>query len=116
MPVGGSLGYDTFLTYSFVNMFGYGTDAGYLRTMLREDSSMLEVDLSEDFKQLGSSGEGIWGHVKNKLYILFYTLSDLAYMALLVLATCKVFLHSLARIQTKQMFARDLNLERQPQN
>lgn len=116
MPVGGSLGYDTFMTYTFVNMFGYGNDSGYLRTILREDSSMLEIDLGEDFKFLGSSGEGIWGHTKNKLYILFSTLTDLAYMALLVLATCKVLLHSLARIQTKQMFARDLNLDQQPQN
>lgn len=111
MPFGGSLGYDTFMIYTFVNMFGFGENKGYLRTILREEESMLEVDLDKDFQRFGSSGEGIWGHLKHKLYILVGTLLDLAFMSLLVLATCKVFLHSLARIQTKQMFARDTNLD-----
>ena len=72
---------------------------------------MLEIDFREDLSRLGSSGDGIWSHTKHKMFLLFETLCDLGYLLLLVVIACKVLLHSLARIQTKQMFARDVNLE-----
>ena len=70
---------------------------------------MLEIDFSKDLSALGSSGDGLWGHAKCKMYLLYDCLVELTYMLLLVNISCKVFFHSLARVQTKQMFARHTN-------
>ena len=70
---------------------------------------MLDVDFGEDLVVLGSSGDGIWSHITSKIYIVFDCLSDLSFMLILVLISSKVFLHSLARMQTKQMFALHTN-------
>lgn len=110
MPLGGPLGYDTSFFYTFVNLFGYG-QTGFLRTILRDEESMLEIDFKEDLSRLGSSGDGIWSHTKHKIYLLYETLRDLSCMLFLVVITCKVFLHSLARLQTKQFFARSVSQE-----
>ena len=109
MPVGGPIGYDTFVVYTFISLIGYGQNAGFLKTLLRNDDSMLDVDFSVDLGHLGSKGEGLWGHAKCKVYLLVDCLVELAYMLLLVLIAGKVFIHSVARIQTKQMFARQTN-------
>ena len=103
MPVGGPIGYDTFMIYTFINMVGYGEDAGYLKTLLRKEGSqnMLDVDFGEDLVVLGSSGDGIWSHITSKIYVLFDCLSDLSFLLILVLISSKVLLHSLARMQTK---------------
>ena len=113
MPVGGPIGYDTFMVYTFISLVGYGQDAGYLKTWLRNDDSpnMLEIDFGVDLSILGSTGDGLWGHAKYKIYLLIDCLAELTYMLLLVLIACKVFFHSLARIQTKQMFARHTNFQ-----
>ena len=103
MPVGGPIGYDIFMIYTFINMVGYGEDAGFLKTWLRKEGSqrMLDIDFSEDLVVLGSSGDGIWSHITSKIYVLFDCLSDLSFLLILVLISSKVLLHSLARMQTK---------------
>lgn len=117
MPVGGPIGYDTFMIYTFISLIGYGENAGHLKTWLRGDDSMIDINFGEDLSALGSSGDGLWGHAKSKLYLLIDTMIELTYMLLLVLISCKVLLHSMARIQTKQMFARHTNFqERGAQN
>ena len=117
MPVGGPIGYDTFAVYTFISLIGYGQDAGYLKTWLRGAAeNMLEVDFSVDLGNLGSSGDGLWGHAKRKMYLLTDCLTELAYMLLLVLISGKVFIHSLARMQTKQMFARQTNFQERRRN
>mmetsp|Transcript_25114 Transcript_25114/g.33672 ORF Transcript_25114/g.33672 Transcript_25114/m.33672 type:complete len:207 (-) Transcript_25114:1635-2255(-) len=111
MPAGGALAFDTHMTYTFINLMGYGhqNSSGYLKSLLRDDDP-LEIDLATDFSKLGSRGDGIWGHFKSKAYLMFDCLCDLTYMMLLVLISCKVFIHAIAKIQTKQMFARHTNL------
>ena len=37
MPAGGPLAFDTFMIYTFINLVGYGEDAGFLKTWLREE-------------------------------------------------------------------------------
>ena len=54
MPVGGPISYDSFVTYLFINMVGYGhADAGYLSSYLRTPKNTpnapLFVDLNIDF-------------------------------------------------------------------
>ena len=115
MPLGGPLGYDTSFSYTFINLFGYGK-TGFLRTILRDEDRVLEIDFNEDLSRLGSSGDGIWSHSKHKIFLLYYTLCDLGYMLLFVMISCKVLLHSLARLQTKQLFARDVSLDFPNQN
>ena len=115
MPLGGPLGYDTSFSYTFINLFGYGK-TGFLRTILRDEDRVLEIDFNEDLSRLGSSGDGIWSHSKHKIFLLYYTLCDLSYMLLFVMISCKVLLHSLARLQTKQLFARDVSLDFPNQN
>jgi len=115
MPLGGPLGYDTSFSYTFINLFGYGK-TGFLRTILRDEDRVLEIDFNEDLSRLGSSGDGIWSHSKHKIFLLYYTLCDLSYMLLFVMISCKVLLHSLARLQTKQLFARDISLDFPNQN
>ena len=115
MPLGGPLGYDTSFSYTFINLFGYGK-TGFLRTILRDEDRVLEIDFNEDLSRLGSSGDGIWSHSKQKIFLLYYTLCDLSYMLLFVMISCKVLLHSLARLQTKQLFARDVSLDFPNQN
>ena len=65
MPAGGPLGYDTFMSYMFVNLVGYGKDAGYMKTWFRDEIQTLEIDFNEDMNGLGSKGDGLWGHAKN---------------------------------------------------
>ena len=110
MPAGGNLAYDTHTIYTFINLIGFGhsNNSGYLRTLLRDDP--LEVDFANDFKSQGAKGEGLWGHFKNKTYVLIDCLFDLAYIMLLVLITGKVLIHAVAKLQTKQLFARHTNL------
>jgi len=115
MPLGGPLGYDTSFSYTFINLFGYGK-TGFLRTILRDEDRVLEIDFNEDLSRLGSSGDGIWSHSKHKIFLLYYTLCDLSYMLFFVMISCKVLLHSLARLQTKQLFARDVSLDFPNQN
>ena len=115
MPLGGPLGYDTSFSYTFINLFGYGK-TGFLRTILRDEDRVLEIDFNEDLSRLGSSGDGIWSHSKHKIFLLYYTLCDLGYMLFFVMISCKVLLHSLARLQTKQLFARDVSLDFPNQN
>ena len=49
MPAGGALAYDTHMTYTFINLMGYGegSASGYLRTILRDNPG--EVDFAEEF-------------------------------------------------------------------
>ena len=49
MPAGGALAYDTHMTYTFINLMGYGegSASGYLRTILRDKPT--EVDFANDF-------------------------------------------------------------------
>ena len=101
MPVGGALGYDTFMTYMFVNLIGYGQNAGFMKTWFRDEKSTFEIDFNEDLNGLGSKGDGLWGHAKNKAYMIYECLKELAQMLLLVIISCKIFLHSVVRIQTK---------------
>ena len=118
MPVGGPISYDTFMVYTFISLIGYGQDAGYLRTSLRDidDEKMLDIDFGTDLGALGSKGDGLWGHAKCKMYLLIDCIVELSYMLLLVVIAGKVFFHSLARIQTKQMFARHTNYQEQRNN
>ena len=101
MPVGGPLGYDTFSVYTFVNLAGYGSNGGYLKTWLRDEDRMLEIDFKEDLNSLGSSGDGLWGHAKSKAYLIMDTVYELTQMLLLILITAKIFLHSVSKLQTK---------------
>ena len=98
MPVGGPISYDTFIVYTFISLIGYGQDAGYLRTSLRGDESMLDIDFGADLGALGSRGDGLWGHAKCKMYLLIDCIVELSYMLLLIVIAGKVFFHSLARI------------------
>ena len=100
MPVGGPIGYDTFMIYTFINLVGYGEDAGYMKTWLRKEGSeyMLDVDFGEDLVVLGSSGDGIWSHITSKISVIFDCFSDLSFLLILVLIASKIFLHSLARM------------------
>ena len=67
MPVGGPIGYDTFMIYTFISLIGYGKNAGYLKTWLRGEETMIDIDFGEDLSALGSSGDGLWGHAKCKM-------------------------------------------------
>ena len=109
MPVGGPLGYDTFMVYMFINLVGYGQNAGYLKTWFRDEESTLEIDFKNELAAFGSRGDGLWGHAKCKAYMIFDCLYELTQMLLLILVSCKILVHSLTRIQTKQMFARHTN-------
>lgn len=102
MPLGGALAYDTLLTYTFINFVGYGKDkTGYLSTMLRDESSSFFVDFEKDFANLGAKGDGIWGHFVSKVYLIVECIGELTYLCLLVLIVCKVFIHSISKLQTK---------------
>ena len=46
----------------------------------------------------------------SKAYMLVDVLRDLTYMMFLVLMAGKILIHSVAKIQTKQMFAKHTNL------
>ena len=72
---------------------------------------MIEIDFSEDLSMLGSRGDGIYGHIIGKFYVLVDCLTDLLYLLPLVLITSKVLLHSIALLQTKQMFAKHTNYQ-----
>lgn len=101
MPVGGPLGYDSFMAYTFIGLVGYGQPySGYLRTWLRANDApdMLDIDLNEDLKVLGSRGDGLWSHCLHKLYLLFDCLYELCYLLLLVLTSCKILIHSMTKM------------------
>ena len=88
MPLGGSLGYDTLLAYTYINLFGYGLKGGFLKSILRSEERVLEIDFKQDFSRLGSSGDGVWSHCMHKMQLLCETLRDLGYLLLLVVITC----------------------------
>jgi hypothetical protein len=102
MALGGAIAYDSLLAYTFIDMVGYGHEnSGYLSTMLRDDESFFGVDLQRDFAYLGAKGDGIFGHFKNKVYLIVDCMVDLAYLCMLVLITCKVMVHSISKLQTR---------------
>ena len=105
MPAGGITVLDSFLAYTFVDLVGYGEGTGYLKTILRETYNF-EVDLSKTFGHFGAKGDGLFTHIKSKVVIMLCTAKDLFWLMLLVVLSGKTFIHGLAKIQTRQMFAR----------
>ena len=110
MPAGGNLAYDTHTIYSFIDLIGFGhqDSSGYLRSLFR--SEPLEIDFGTDLLTMGGKGNGLWGYFTCKFLLLIDCLFDLFYMMLMVLMAGKLLIHAVAKIQTKQLFAKHTNM------
>ena len=108
VPIDWFIGYDAFAVYSFVNLIGYGPTGsrGFLKTILRQFPNAFTVDFANDFQAVGTKGSGIFGHYKVKVWLMLEILYDLFILLCLLMATSKAFSHTLAKIQTSQIFTR----------
>ena len=92
VPIDWFIGYDTFASYVFINLIGYGptSTGGYVKTVLRDPKDDgFEIDFAKDFTDVGTVGAGFFSHFYTKIKLIFVVLKDLTLIFCLVTALKK---------------------------